>query len=221
MEKQEKAVMAAMLAVIMVMAVVYFVAPPPIVGYVQTLNEYNQMQVELANGARAPRFSVDNIEVQFFNAQGQLLGKSDSHNAITTTGQNFVRCWAAQGQTANSTCTPAINIMVFNDSAYTPSVNDYKCDPATPAKVENSYGIGPQAGAYVAWSPATAGKYNVSATFTLASTPSGAQTLYGACLTTSTTISGTNLFAAGTFSSTATVTAAGDYCKVIWTITPS
>jgi hypothetical protein len=45
--------------------------------------------------------------------------------------------------------------------------------------------------------------------------------LYGACLTTSVTINATNSFAISTFSSTATLTAAGDYCKVIWTITPS
>lgn len=222
MSRSEKALVGVILTVIIATGVFYFAYQP--VGYIASVSDNMNVENQLGAGSvvlHAPSYKIDNVEVQVYKADGTWVATFDNHNLLTTTGLNFVRCYVGQGQSANSTCTPAIDIMVFNDSAYTPTVNDYKCDPATQAKVENSYGIGPQAGTYVAWSPATAGKFNVSATFTLSSTPSGAQTLYGACLTTSVTINATNSFAISTFSSTATLTAAGDYCKVIWTVTPS
>ena len=168
--------------------------------------------------SHAPSVHVDNVEVSVYNAQGVLLSRSENHNLLTSSGKSLVVCAIGQGQTANSTCAPAIYIMLFNDSAYTPASGNVQCDAATQAKVENSYGLAPAAGTFAGYTGNSyaIGAWNVSKTFTLLNTPGSAQVLYGACLTTSATIAANNLFAAATFGSTATLTATNDNVKVTW-----
>lgn len=142
MERIEKVILGSMFVVIAATFGLYFALQPVNVGYVATLGQGVGVDNSLdPSVSHAPTFHVDNVELQVYNAQGQLLATYDNHNLLTQVGRNLFRCYAGQGQTANATCAPLLYIMVTN-ATFTASASHLKCDNGASA-VETSYGLAP------------------------------------------------------------------------------
>lgn len=208
-----------------ILLIVSFLSPP-ITSYAVSIQQPMGVNAFLDPTVRhKPGVQVDYVQVVVTDPYGNVLVNSVTTNVVTYNGYNFIACALGQGQTANSTCAPWLDIMLFNNSAYTPAITDLKCDPGNQSAVEfgagnNGYGLSPAAGTFQSWSSNgyAIGFWNVTKTFTLSVTPANHQIIYGACLTTSTTVNTTNLAAAATFSQTAPLNQQNDNVKVTWVL---